>query len=638
MAATMRIPTEFTAIDKFTSVIGKMTDGVQSFAKKANNAIGKVNSKLDSMIGLTGAIKGALAGLTIGALLATAVTGVMEYESALASLEAVTGQSATKFRKQIEQLATDNKKSVIDVASSFEVIGSAMSQYLDNPEALAGITQAGITLAKASRQELEPTLQNLTSVMNQFKIGAEDANKVINQLTAGEIVGAVSTAKIAEGLQEFGASASSMGVKLNESVALLETLGKQMDHSKIAVGARNILGVLSSAKGLPKEALESLKKNGVSTTILMNKTIPLGERLKELSKIQNDAVAITKIFGKENSTAANVIFSNLSTYDKWAVEIENTNKAESQAATNSATLANRITELKDSFINMIATNDDSNVALNYTKDLLAFVGDNMDWLAGIIAGLAGAYGILKVAQILTTAWTFASSIAMGLAAFAAGGMSIAMGGNSVAIGAYNIVAGIMTGITWLMNTALWATAVAVIAATWPILAIIAAVLAVVYIFLYWDEICEWFSKQFEKFTSWIGEMWDGLVSWFEDFSFKDFFMDIGQAIINFLLLPLKSVLKILSYLPGKVGDMAQKGLDKVNELSNLGNYIKVEGTQKLESPEENSASLARENRVSGGVNVNIRDKGGNVESTNAYSNGAIPINLSPTQGVPAWGM
>ena len=58
----------------------------------------------------------------------------------------------------------------------------------------------------------------------------------------------------------------------------------------------------------------------------MDKSKSLGDRLTELSKIQNDAVAISNVFGKENLTAGNVIFSNLDTYKQWAIQIENTNK------------------------------------------------------------------------------------------------------------------------------------------------------------------------------------------------------------------------------------------------------------------------------------------------------------------------
>ena len=376
MPATMQVPTIFTAVDKVSSIVKSMGKNVQGFTnklqtgvsagnrlfKKLTPSIGEAGKQLLNFVSAASIVSGVFAGASFG------VQSIMDYEVALHSLEAVTGVSSEKMKGQIESIAFKTKKSAIDVASSFETIGSAMSQYLDNPKALGQITEAGITLAKASRQELQPTLENLTSVMNQFKLGAEQANKTINILTAGEIVGSVSTSKIAEGLQEFGANAYTANVKLSESVALLETLGKQMDHTKIAVGARNLLNVMSSAKGLPKEALSSLKEHGVNLNILMDKSKSLGERLKELSKIQGDQVAITKVFGKENMTAANVIFQNLGTYNEWSKQIENTNQAQIQASVNSNTLKNKIDELKASFQNYLVSSDKTNSSLNATKD------------------------------------------------------------------------------------------------------------------------------------------------------------------------------------------------------------------------------------------------------------------------------
>ena len=595
MAATMRIPTEFTAVDKFSAVIAKMTSGVSNFTKTTGAAVQRVNTKINGMFSSLDRISQLAIGVGVAGLFTMAASAAMDYETAMHSLEAVTGQSAAKYKSQIEDLAKTNRKSVIDVAGSFEIIGSAMSQYLDNPKALGQISQAGITLAKASRQELEPALQSLTSVMNQFKMGAEEANKTINILTAGEIVGSVSTTKIAEGLQEFGANAYTANVKLSESVALLETLGKQMDHSKIAVGARNLLNVMSSAKGLPKEAIKSLQMHGVSMDVLMNKSLPLGARLKELSKIQKDAVAITNVFGKENMTAANVIFSNLDTYNKWSVEIEKTNKANEQAAVNSDTLATKIKWLKDSFVNAIATNDKAATSMNVIKDVFGFLGDNMKEIVSLVSKVIIAFLAFKIIN----------AIILTAQAIMAGYTAVMLWYSSVAVTAA------FTGASFA--AVIWAT-------VWPILAVIAAIGLIVYAVTHWGEITDWFSQKWEQLTTFLSE-----------FDFVGMFISIGQAIIDYMLFPLKSVLKLVSMIPGGIGKAAQTGLDKINEMSDL-NMMVGHDIKKLDSPEQTNAKMMQENRVSGGIDVNIRDKGGNVESSNPWGNSGIPINVTSTQG------
>ena len=461
MAATLKVPTIFTATDKISSIVKNMGRNVQSFADKMQSGISKGNRwfrKLTPSIGEAGKqllsfasaasiAAGIFAGISFG------TQSIMDYEVALHSLEAVTGVSSAKMKGQIEDIAKRTKKSAIEVASSYETIGSAMSQYLDNPKALGQITEAGITLAKASRQELQPTLENLTSVMNQFKLGAEEANKTINILTAGEIVGSVSTSRIATSLQAFGANAYTANVKLSESVALLEVLGKQMDHSKIDVGARNLLNVMASAKGLPKEAITSLQKHKVNLELLMDTTKPLGVRLKELSKIQGDAVAITNVFGKENMTAANVIFGNLSTYDKWALEIEKTNKAQEQAATNSNTLKNRIDEVKNSFINAMVSGDKLNPTLEKIKNGLIWVADNMQSVLTWTLRLVGAIAIFKTLLLGAEIVMGAYNIGLGITGALSNTASIAIGRNTIALAAYNITTKAAAAATWLWNGA-----------------------------------------------------------------------------------------------------------------------------------------------------------------------------------------
>ena len=45
----MRIPTEFTAVDKFSAVIAKMTSGVSNFTKSTGAAVQRVNTKINGM-------------------------------------------------------------------------------------------------------------------------------------------------------------------------------------------------------------------------------------------------------------------------------------------------------------------------------------------------------------------------------------------------------------------------------------------------------------------------------------------------------------------------------------------------------------------------------------------------------------
>lgn len=414
--STFTIPTIYTAIDKFTPSVKAMERANASFGAKLDVVSMKSERMFKKLTpGLSDATKQMAAMAGSAALVGAAIGGIvfsgkslMDYEDATKSLEAVTGVGFDKFKKDVAELSASSKKSSIDVVKSFEVIGSAMSEYLDDPKGLRKIAEAGITLSKASKMELEPTLQALTSVMNQFGLKAGDAADTINRLTAGEIVGSISTARISEHLQQFGAVASANNVTISESVALVETLGKKLPIEQLGTASRNIITFMSAAKGMPKEARRELAKHGVSLDILMDKHKSLGVRLKELSKIQGDAVAMEKFFGRENLAAGTAIFQNLATYDQWSSRIAVTNEAQKQAGINSDTLSNKLSELKNRWINMITTSDKASTGLNTAKKIISLLTDNLDTIITVGVGFLGFLAAWKIANIAIKATLIAS--------------------------------------------------------------------------------------------------------------------------------------------------------------------------------------------------------------------------------------
>lgn len=400
------VSTKFIAVDGFSSVVKKMEHNLDGLVAKANTGIARQERLFRRLTpSLGNATKQLLSYAGAGAVLGGAAfsgKAIMDYETAIQSLSAVTGVGGAQleaFKKDITGVAVQTKKSATDVAGSFEVIGSMMSQYLTDPKALRQISEAGITLAKASRQELVPTLENLTSIMNQFNLVAGQSADVVNKLTAGEIVGSLKTSQVAQSLQQFGANAATANVSLAESVALVEALAKQRPAENLGIDARNLLIVMDSAKALDKKAKSSLRKSGVDMGFLMDKTHSLSERLHELSKVQGNAVGMIRVFGERNVTAAKVIFNQLGTYDQYLAKIKVTNEAQKQAAINSNTLAVAVDQLKNTWINYIATGDAANSGLEKLKNGARFLAVNMDAIVSTGVNVIKFFALWKAAII-----------------------------------------------------------------------------------------------------------------------------------------------------------------------------------------------------------------------------------------------
>lgn len=364
--AVMRVPTIFTAVDRFSGVVSKMTAGTAAFGQTAQAAAMRA-SRGFNRAGTTMLYTGAAIATGLG----YTVNEAMKYEKAIASLAAVTGTQTGAMNSQIEGLAKDSKRSAIEVAKSFEIVGSKMSEYLDNPEALKKITGASILMAEAANMKLEPAIESLTGVLNIFGKSAEDANYIVNKLSAGEIVGSISIQETSDVLRQFGATARLANVQVDESVALIQALTKSLGIEGVGRGIRNLMVDLNMVGAFDKNKTKALQKAGVDMSVLGNKSLDLVTRLKELKKLEGNSAAMGMFFKKTGIQTGATLFQNFDDYERFLLAIQNTNKAQEQADKNNATLAVRLRRLKDSV---------SNLAIKLGDELLPIVSNFVDKL------------------------------------------------------------------------------------------------------------------------------------------------------------------------------------------------------------------------------------------------------------------
>lgn len=462
------------------------------------NASNRMGSGINSAIGMLGKIGGVIGAANLAFMSYDAVT---KYDDSIASLSAVTGTTGKdldELKSQVLSLAKESKVSADKIAAGFENVGSNMSEYLSDPKGLRMITSAGVTLAKAARMEIGPALDNVTTIMNQFDLKAQDAAKTVNILSAGEIVGNVRTREISTSLQEFGASASGAGVTLAESVTMIEVLGKKLKTDQIGVAGRNILIAMSAVQALPRQAQRYLQKYGVSTDILMNKQLPLIQRLRELKKISGDSAAMVKVFGKENITAATILLNSLPTYDDWNEKINDTNEVEKQAEINSKSFLKIVEEMKAAFGNTLVSINENSGALGAFGGVLEFVTEHMSAIINLVITAIGLWGLYwtltKLNAIATAAWTFATDMQsisqMGL-------MGATLKGTA-ALKLCELWIGLTTGAIWQNTIAMLANPL-----VWIPALIIAIVIGLVLLVKYWDEVSDAIIRFGEYLLKWV---------------------------------------------------------------------------------------------------------------------------------------
>lgn len=600
MAATIRVPTVFTASDKFTGVLKTMVGGVKSFAKSSISAVDRVNTRLNKMYsGLNNYVQIGL-GVGVGGLLLAAGSSLMQYEDQVAQFRTIVSDLSdkdfAKYEQAIGSVAKTTKKSTIEVAASFEKIAGLNETFAKTSEGLSQVATAAITLSKASKDELGASAENLVGIMNQFDFAADQADRVINVLAAGQAVGAASITQSAEAYKNFGTVAKGANITLEQSQALIQTVAK-----------KSIFGAEAGTK--LRGATLQLQKAGLGyKSGMFNINDALDEANKKTAKLSTAKLRdayLTKTFGAENLTVGKILLENVKVYKGFIDSVTGTSEASKAAAINSATLSVKWQELKNSAINYVTTNDQANKGMQISKNLLGFVADNIGTIISVSVGLLVFLGTIKA---ITTAVAIGQGVIAAYTAVTATYSAIA-------------VTAALTGASFA--AVIWAT-------VWPVLAVIAAVVAIILIIKNWGAISDWFSEKWNQLTSFLSESWTRITDLFSNFDFKGLFMSIGQSIIDFMLFPLKSVLSLISLLPGKLGALAKSGLDKINIMSNIESNNK---NDVLPSTSQASSEKIEKSVTENKLSIDIKDKGNNVEKTEqTKGNRSVPIKLTPTLG------
>lgn len=314
--------------------------------------------------GLTTFTSYAAAFVGISTSIHSAVTANMEFEKSLSSLRSLTGVSAQElnyFRTEAIRMGMDSTQSASQMVDAFKLIGSQMPELLKNKTALTQTAEAAVVLAEAAELDVPTAAKALTGALNQMGASSSEAANYINILAAASQQGSADIPYLNKAIENAGGAASSTGVKFNELVAIIEAIAPKItDAASAGTNLRNIFLMLESS------ADQNLRPSvvGLSTAI------------DNLSKMNLDAVQLTKMFGKESVTAAIAILQEKDAFDELSQSIKDTNTAYDQAAINNDNLAGSIGKLQSSWTSFINTMAGSNGIL---KGIVDDLRDAVNW-------------------------------------------------------------------------------------------------------------------------------------------------------------------------------------------------------------------------------------------------------------------
>lgn len=402
------------SIIKNAASVKAKIDGIEQSIGRFTGNVGNYRAAFTSLFDIAGGVLLA-GGISNGVQLITntinkGIDAVEEYGVAFSRLSAitgVTGKDLEDLRQKAQELTTikvgdfEITNTAKDIFDAFTLVGSARPELLQDSDALKDVAKQAIVLSKASGDDLKTSVEAVTTELGQFKLNASESRRVINELAAGSKEGASEITDTTQALQKFGTTAANNNISTAESVALIETLAdRQLKGAEAGTQLRNILAKLAGADIIPAKGLKQLQDAGVNINVLKDSSIPLIDRLKELSKVQGNTSALAKVFGLENLQAAQIITEGLPKYEDLLQKIQGTDEAYKQAAINADNFQTRLDNLKTKGVNVLVNAFlGLEPAINSGVELISGFVDLLVQMGQIVTDNSAEFAALSIALL-----------------------------------------------------------------------------------------------------------------------------------------------------------------------------------------------------------------------------------------------
>lgn len=422
--------TEFTHLEnEFKAIQSEATQ----MGLTGSNAVKAMKSEFDravtSVVSLTAAFQ------TFKRMVSTA----KELDDSLFNLQVATG----KTREETKGLLDTYNQMAKELGSTTTQIANGADAWLRqgrNLEETSKLLENSMILAKIGMLDESQATDDLTAVLNGYRLEAESALAVVSKLSAVDLESASDAGGLAESMSRTATSANQAGISIDELIGMLATLKDvtQAGDEEIGNAMKSIISrytQIKSNKFVDAETDEDLSnvetvlgKIGVKIRENLTDYRDLGDVLKEVSEkyssltdVERNAVN-TAMFGTYQQNKGVVLLSN---WDK----VEKLTKVSEQSSNEALDKFSAYTDTLQAHINSLTASYEHLASVVADSEFLKGAADAASGFLDVISALIDKLGVLSVAAGAITGGAALKGVNLGL--FANNGADITFLGKTM---------------------------------------------------------------------------------------------------------------------------------------------------------------------------------------------------------------
>src|SRR6478609_1125769 len=584
MSAPLVIPSVFTAIDKFSAPMKRMTSNMEAFAARSQRALNWANQGFSKLVAPITSLNNMLMGLGyyvglygLVRVLGNAIKTFAAFEQAQVDLSVVLQDNSIPLMSKLTTQARTLAVTYGELAPNILKVQTALAKMGFGGEQIFNMTPAIIAGARAFQASPERVSEVAAGILLSYEKDSSQTKDVINKLAYAANLTAADFESFATQLPIGNRVAKLSGQSYEQVLAYLGTLRNVQIHT--ATGATSLKNILIDAG-----------KRGMD----------FDTAIKKVANSNNAVIYAYNKFGKRSVVSAVEFAHQLESIKTLVEKIKNApeNYVEDLARKQLQTFNGSVKLMKSAWEEFILSIETGQGPIAHSLKNIVQIATAM--LLMMADTQAAREQLVRMNSSVTDAarkylvWVKWIGYVAG-ALLAAKVVLIAF---NIALGIYNALIVVWTGLTYVATAAMWLFNAAMLAN--PIGLVVAGILLLISVILLaiesydkWGASVLFLLGPLGMFISLLVEIskhWEKITKAFTTEGFLAGIKQIGIAIFEWLLTPLQQMAQLMYSITGMQGF---KNFDRAAQLTR--DYFNDQGMFDKNAPLVNPKATEQQN-------------------------------------------